>query len=123
VAESEWEEEIDRHMKTADIILLLVSPDFVASRYCYEIALPDAMARHEAGEAYVIPILLRPVVGWQQLPFARLQVYPTGGKPVIHWKPQDNAFADVMQGIAIAANQLLEMQQDRSQLKAEKGKT
>jgi hypothetical protein len=53
VAGSEWEEEIDRHLKTADIILLLVSPDFVASKYCYEVELPDAIARHEAAEAYL----------------------------------------------------------------------
>jgi hypothetical protein len=65
VAGSEWEEEIDHHMRTADIILLLVSPNFVASKYCYEIELPDAMARHKAGEAFVVPILLRPVAGWK----------------------------------------------------------
>jgi hypothetical protein len=46
VAGSEWEEEIDRHMRTADIILLLVSSDFVNSKYCYEIELPIVMSRH-----------------------------------------------------------------------------
>jgi GUN4-like/TIR domain len=115
VAGSEWEEEIDRHMRTADIILLLISPDFVASKYCYEIELPDAIARHEAGEAYVVPILLRPVAGWKRLPFAKLQVYPSGGKPITEWRNQDSAFVDVAEGIQVAVDQLLE-KRDRERL-------
>jgi tetratricopeptide (TPR) repeat protein len=120
VAGSEWEEEIDRHMRTADIILLLISPAFVASRYCYEIELPYAMARHEAGEACVVPILLQEVVGWQQLIFAKLQVYPSGGTPLADWRPQRKAFADVVKGIAVAVNKLLENRQAQAQLKAAK---
>jgi formylglycine-generating enzyme required for sulfatase activity len=108
VAGSEWEEEIDRHLKTADIILLLVSPDFVASKYCYEVELPDAIARHEAAEAYVVPILLRPTAGWKNLSFAKLQVYPSGGKAVTLWGNEDEAYVDVAEGIAIAVAQLLE---------------
>jgi formylglycine-generating enzyme required for sulfatase activity len=108
VAGFEWEEEIDRHLKTADIILLLISPDFVASKYCYEVELPDAIARHEAGEAYVVPILLRPTAGWKNLPFAKLQVYPSGGKAATLWGNEDEAFVDVAEGIAIAVKQLLE---------------
>jgi formylglycine-generating enzyme required for sulfatase activity len=107
VAGSEWEEEIDRHMRTADIILLLISPDFVASKYCYEIELPDAIGRHEAGEAIVVPILLRPTAGWKNLPFAKLQVYPSGGMPVTRWGDEDEAFVDVAEGIETAVKQLL----------------
>jgi len=117
VAGSEWEEEIDRHMRTADIILLLVSPDFVNSKYCYDIELPDAMARHDAGEAYVVPILLRPVAGWKRLPFAKLQVYPSGAVPITQWADQDTAFVDVVEGIETAVEKLLTQRQE--QLKAE----
>ena len=119
VAGSEWEEEIDRHMRTADIILLLVSPDFVASQYCYDIELPDAMARHEAGEAYVVPVLLRPIAGWKNLSFAKLQVYPSGGVPVTRWGNEDDAFVDVAEGIAVAVNKLLEKRREAERLKAE----
>jgi formylglycine-generating enzyme required for sulfatase activity len=119
VAGSEWEEEIDRHMRTADIILLLVSPDFVASKYCYEIELPDAIGRHEAGEAYVVPILLRPTAGWKRLPFARLQIYPTGAVPVTEWANEDRAFVDVAEGIQGAVDQLLEGR-DREQQERER---
>jgi formylglycine-generating enzyme required for sulfatase activity len=115
VAGSEWEEEIDRHLKTADIILLLISPDFVASKYCYEVELPDAIARHEAAEAYVVPILLRPTAGWKNLSFAKLQVYPSGGKAVTLWGNEDEAFVDVAEGIAIAVAQLLERREQKRQ--------
>ena len=119
VAGSEWEEEIDRHMRTADIILLLVSPDFVNSKYCYDIELPYAMRRHEAGEAYVVPILLRPVARWKNLTFTRLQVYPSGGVPITQWADPDNGFVDVAEGIAEAVEKLLERRQEIEQLRLE----
>src|SRR5947209_333656 len=58
---TDWANEIDTHLNTASIILLLVSPDFIASEYCYSIEMQRAMERHKSGEAHVIPIILRPV--------------------------------------------------------------
>jgi TIR domain len=119
VAGSEWEEEIDRRIKTADIVLLLISSDFIASSYCYEKELPDILKRHEAGEAYVIPVLLRPVAGWKQSPFAKLQICPTGGLPVTQWKDRDAAFVDVADSIEEAVNKLLE-KRDRQRQEQER---
>jgi formylglycine-generating enzyme required for sulfatase activity len=116
VAGSEWKEEIDHHIQTADIILLLISPDFIDSEYCYDIELPDAMARHEANEACVVPILLRPVASWKKLKFAKLQVYPSGGNPVTQWSDQDSAFVDVTEGIERAVDQLLEKRQQQEEV-------
>src|SRR5258708_1665064 len=58
----EWEREIDHHLGKAQIILLLISSDFIASNYCYEHEMKQAMKRHERGEARIIPILLRPSI-------------------------------------------------------------
>src|SRR5713101_6405857 len=58
-AGTEWEQEISQHLNAAQIILLLVSPDFMASAYCYGIEMQRALERHELGEARVIPIILR----------------------------------------------------------------
>jgi internalin A len=58
---TEWEEAVTTHLQQADIILLLVSPDFIASKYCYGEEMRQALARHQAGEAQVVPILLHPV--------------------------------------------------------------
>ena len=65
---SEWEGQIDDHLKTADVILLLVSPSFLASNYCNDIEVAHAMERHESGEALVIPVILRPA-DWKGTPF------------------------------------------------------
>jgi HEAT repeat protein len=97
-AGSEWKRDIDAHLDGAQIILLLVSPDFIASDYCYSTEMTRAMERHESGEARVIPIILRPV-DWQRAPFGKLQALPRDAKPVTDWSSQDQAFYDVVQGI------------------------
>ena len=81
---TDWSREIDVHLNAASIILLLISPDFLASDYCYSVELDRAMARHRDGEAHVIPIILRPV-DWQGAPFASLQGLPRDMKPVTTW--------------------------------------
>lgn len=97
-AGQEWATEIDTHLDTADIILLLVSADFLASDYCMSVEMDRAMARHSSGEAIVIPIILR-AVDWQSAPFGALQALPTHAKAITSWSNQDEAFADVARGI------------------------
>src|SRR5947209_19710949 len=67
-AGTEWEREIDKHLNSAQIILLLISQYFMNSNYCYLIEMKRALERHERGEARVIPVLLRPVY-WHRAPF------------------------------------------------------
>src|SRR5215467_13543702 len=95
-----WEEEIRKHLDTSELILLLVSSDFIASEYCYSTEMGRAMERHRRGEARVIPIILRPVY-WQQAPFGKLQVLPTDAIPVTSrkWHDSDEALYDVTEGI------------------------
>src|SRR5437868_4372586 len=95
---AQWAEEIDKHLQTASIILLLVSPDFLASDYCYEIEMQRALERHERGEARVIPIILRPC-DWKTSPFAQLQSLPRDGKAVRTWQNQDEAFLTIAEGL------------------------
>jgi hypothetical protein len=94
----EWLREIDPHLDTAQIILLLVSPEFVNSDYCYSLEIKHALQRHEAGQAHVIPIVLRPV-DLEDTPFARLLALPTYGKPVTSWFNLQETFLDVARGI------------------------
>lgn len=97
-AGQQWQNEIDKRLNAADIILLLISPHFMASNYCYSVEVKRAMERHEAGEARVIPIILRPVY-WQEMPFGQLRALPTEGKPINDWRNRDKAFLDVVQGV------------------------
>src|SRR6266581_4917208 len=76
-----WADEIDTHLNTAQIILLLISADFLDSQYCYGVEMKRALERQAAGEARVIPIIVRPV-DWKDAPFAHLQALPTDAKPI-----------------------------------------
>ena len=100
---AEWASEIDAHLKTADIILLLISPDFISSDYCWSVELKEAIKRHNAGEACVIPIIVRPAV-WSKTPFAKLQALPTDGKPVSTSPDIDEALVKVAKGIEKAVD-------------------
>ena len=97
--------EIDRHLESADIILLLVSPDFLNSDYCYDIEMKRAMERHENGDARVVPVILRPC-DWQSAPFGKLKALPTDGKPITKHQTLDDAFLDVTRAIRGVAQQL-----------------
>jgi formylglycine-generating enzyme required for sulfatase activity len=109
----EWDQQINENLNTADIILLLVSSDFIFSKYCWDVEVTKAIERHEAGEACVIPIILRNVF-WQDAPFAKLQALPKNAQPIKSWSNQDDAFTNVAQGIKVAAEQLIkERQQQR----------
>lgn len=105
-----WAEQIDQHLESADLILLLVSADFLASDYCYEKEMKRALERHETGSARVIPVILR-TCDWQyETPFSRLQALPKDGKPVSTWEHVDDAYTDIAQGIRRAALQFQEAQ-------------
>lgn len=95
---TEWESQILQHLHSAQIILLLISSSFLASKFCYSTELTEAIARHDAGQARVIPIILRQV-DWSGTPFSKLQVLPAYGKPVNQWRSHDEAFTDIVRGI------------------------
>ncbi len=107
-AGTEWQEAIKSHLDTAHLILLLISPDFIDSDYCYSVEMMRALERHDAKEARVIPIILRPV-RWKNTPFGKLQALPTNGEPVTSrsWHTQDEALFTVAEGIEKAVNELL----------------
>lgn len=102
---TEWEPQILAHLQSAQIILLLISAHFLASKFCYGIEMTQAIARHDAGQARVIPIILRPV-DLNDSPFAKLQSLPTERKPVSQWRSHDEAFANVVRGIRRAIEDL-----------------
>ena len=101
-AGQDFAKEIDRHVETDDIILLLVSSDFLASEYCYEREMAQAMQRHEADEAIVVPVILR-ACDWHGAPFGKLQAVPTDGKPITQFPDRDQAMLEVVKAVRAAA--------------------
>ncbi|KYC40225.1 TIR domain-containing protein [Scytonema hofmannii PCC 7110] len=97
-AGGEWKSEIEKQLNSAQIILLLISADFLYSEFCWSVELERAMQRHEAGEARVIPIILREV-DWHTAPFGKLQALPKNAQPVTGWSNRDQAFAEIARGI------------------------
>jgi hypothetical protein len=94
----EWAGEIDEHLVSARVILLLVSPSFLASDYCYDIEMRRALERHEQGKAVVIPVIIRPC-DWRSGAFAKLAALPANWVAVTSWANRDEAWTDVAQGI------------------------
>jgi len=97
-AGTEWQKMIDTRLENADMILLLISPDFMHSDYCYSTEMKKALERHDTNKARVIPVLLRPV-DWEIAPFSTLQILPTNAKAVTAWPNLDSAFEDVTREI------------------------
>ena len=102
-AGKEFDSEISEHLESAQIILLLVSPYFIASDYCYDIEMTRALERHQAGEARVIPVILHPC-DWHSLPFGKLTAVPKDGKAVSKYPNQHDAFLEITLAIRAAAN-------------------
>lgn len=95
---SEFDKDIAEALEAAQIILLLVSADFLASDYCFGIEMRRAMERHDAGEAVVVPVILR-ACDWHHSPFKHLNALPSGGREIAKWASPDDAFLDVVQGL------------------------
>src|SRR5581483_6686187 len=93
-----WANLISLHLECADIILLLLSADFLNSDYIWNVEYRRAMQRHEAGDARVLGVLLRPVV-LEPLPIKDLQLLPKDAKPVTEWPNPDSAFKNIGEGI------------------------
>lgn len=83
-AGEEWKTKIGTYLQDAHIILCLVSPDFLASDYCYEQEMQQSLERHKEGTARVIPILIRPTY-WENTPLGDLQMYRVASHPLAQY--------------------------------------
>jgi TIR domain len=97
----DWQQEIEGHLRDAHVILLLISIDFLRSEFVRDHELPIALERHKAGDALVIPVILRPVP-WSQAGLDFLQALPEGLRPVVLWSPQDLAYVNICEGLFAA---------------------
>ncbi len=95
----EWSGQIDNNLKNARIVLMLISSNFMASGYCYDVEMTTALERHKNNEATVIPIILRDCL-WQITEFAKLQALPQDGKPIQNFTRQDEAYTSIARAIA-----------------------
>ncbi|MDM3000244.1 MULTISPECIES: toll/interleukin-1 receptor domain-containing protein [unclassified Citrobacter] len=97
----EFENQIDHYFSQADIILLLISSDFIASDYCYQVEMTNALERHKRGEAVVIPVILRECA-WHQLPFGSIMAATVDGKPITKFASHDEGYVQVVNAVSRA---------------------
>ena len=97
-AGEEWKDGVSEALRDAQIVLVLVSADYLASSYIWEIELVEALKRAEKGNARILPIILRQV-DWQSTPLSRWQALPRGGRPIVEFRSTDEAWLDVAQTI------------------------
>lgn len=102
-----WEDAIDEKLGSADLYLFLISPDFIASDYCYGKELARALERHRAGEALALPIVVRPVE-WKTTALGQIQGLPKHGIAVTAWTNADEAWVNVVSGVRSACNNISE---------------
>lgn len=89
---------IGAQVERADLFLCLVSADFLASDYCYDVEMTRALERHAAGQAHVLPVILRDC-DWKHSPLGKLLATPRDGKPVVKFPHEDEAFLQVVEAI------------------------
>lgn len=111
----EWDAKIKDNLATADLILLLISSDALASDYFHDTEMEKALQRHEQKEAIVIPIIVRPCL-WDDTRIHKLQALPQDGKAIILWQHRDEAYDNIVRGIRVAIENLLKTREIKTQL-------
>jgi internalin A len=92
------ERETLTHLHQADIILLLISPDYMSDDFCQDIEAIRAIEMGVAGIAHVIAILVRSI-NWKDAPFGWCQALPANGKFISLWSKRDEAYFNIIQDI------------------------
>lgn len=88
-------DKIDDNLEKSKLFLALLSPDYLASNYCYEKEFLHAQSLASAGKIRIIPVILEPC-DWISSPFSEYLAVPKDGKPVSEWANQNNAYLDVV---------------------------
>jgi predicted nucleotide-binding protein len=118
----DWHNQIYDHIEKSDIFVVLLSPDYIASDWCYDVEFKRILERREADGIKVIPVILKKC-DWRYI-VRHLQVAPHNGKPISEWKSRSDAYMDVVESVRKAAYQLdqpVRSPEQPSPLRASKG--
>jgi hypothetical protein len=102
---ADWDRNIDEHLDSADIVVLLVTPDFLDSDFCCEKEMRRALERMEQKKAQVVPVIVRPC-SWKETPLAAIEVIPDKALPVTLWQDRDLAWKNVAESLAGTAREV-----------------
>ena len=100
---SRLDETIKEELRKSDIIILLVSADFINSNYCYETEMKQAIEKAKRGECNIIPVIVRPCM-WEETPLKDFLLLPKDGKPISKYEDKDEAYLEVARGLSRIIN-------------------
>ncbi len=103
----EWEEQILTELEKANIVVLLISPDFMASEYCFKVEMEKALLKYAEKGYLVIPIVIRETPGWNKQAIGQMQALPKDAKPLDEWPNSDRFWGDVQRGLNRELERLL----------------
>lgn len=89
-----WDFEIQKQLDSADLVILLITPEYLRSRFRFQDAMQSALERHESGEAKVLPVRVRPC-DFESTRLATLPAVPEGANWVSHFRPRNDGFYNV----------------------------
>jgi len=98
IAGQDWDKEISENLASSTVIIMLISSDFLGSKYCFDIEMTRAMELHESRNAIVIPVIVRSC-DWARAPFAKIQALPKNALPIKKWLDEDDGWLNVAQGL------------------------
>ena len=98
-AGADWDDDIRRALFEANIVIMLISSDFVGSAYIDRVELAEAVEREQRGETRIVPIIVRRCIWEERTGLSRLQALPVGGKPISDWSSRDHAWTNVDEGL------------------------
>jgi hypothetical protein len=96
---------VDAQVREADLVLLVVSRDLLATEYGASHELRVLLRRHDDRQSVVIPVVCR-AASWERQPFGRLAPLPPDGLPVSQWTSRDEAMRSIVDGVRLATEQL-----------------
>ncbi|MFP0195843.1 TIR domain-containing protein [Pseudomonas sp. PHC1] len=97
-ASQKWREEIDNNLNGTQVIIFLVSPDFINSDYCVDVEMARALEMHRENQALIVPIYIR-ATDVKHSPLAEIHSLPTDRRPIKSWDDKDRAWLDVIEGL------------------------
>ena len=104
-----WAETINMNLLNSDIVLFLVTPDFMGSDYAFNVEVRTELRRLKVKDATAVPIILSHA-NWKNSPLIDLKPLPRNGQPLIEWVNQEAGFLDIVEGIRDICQKLIAKQ-------------
>lgn len=92
------DDQVIASLRSSDLFLAILTPDYINSGYCYEKEFKLAQELQKSGDLTIVPVIAEPC-DWLSTPFQQFKALPKDGKPITDWNNKNTAFLDVVQAL------------------------